>query len=365
MKRRIIGFGLALSVLLGGCSWMDSSYISVTPHHEQLSGPQTDSLSASEYSELRNILVELTEAGTESAVINVSAYDQSELRQGMEDAVRYITQILPVGVYAIDTVDYELGTSGGQPAISVNISYLHGRLELRKIRQAADMDAVVEMVQEALEACDDSVVIYVENYADVDMVQLVEDHAVQNPNVIMEIPAVAMGVYPDQGLRRVVELKFTYQTSRESLRNMQTQVRRVFASAALYINQDDEEAQKFSQLYTFLTERFDYKIETSITPSYSLLSHGVGDGKTFAMVYAAMCRSADLDCRVVSGTRNGEAWYWNLIRQDGIYYHVDLLESRTAGAFTLLTEEEMEGYVWDYSAHPTSDIQETVPTVTE
>ena len=43
-------------------------------------------------------------------------------------------------------------------------------------------------------------------------------------------------------------------------------------------------------------ERYDYRIETSITPAYSLLRHGVGDSRAFAVVYAAMCQQAGLEC---------------------------------------------------------------------
>ena len=99
-------------------------------------------------------------------------------------------------------------------------------------------------------------------------------------------------------------------------------------------------------------ERFDYTLETSITPSYSLLCHGVGDSEAFASAFAAMCRRAGLECRIVSGTRAGEAWFWNLIREGDVYYHVDLLQSKSAGELQKLTQEQMQGYVWDYSAYP-------------
>ena len=357
MKRSVICLGLAVAVILGGCSWMGGGYVSITPHREQLAEVQTGSLSASGYTQLRNILAELTENGAESAVIHVLEYDAAELEEDMKSAVRYITEILPVGAYAIDKVDYEIGTSAGQPAISVTITYLHGRAELRQLRTVDNVEEVKTAIQKTLENCDDSLVINVQNYSDLDIVQFVADYAAENPNVVMEIPQVAIGFYPEQGIRRVLELKFTYQTSRDTLRAMQTQVRRVFTSAALYVNQNATDAQKFAQLYTFLTERSpEYKIETSITPSYSLLNHGVGDGKAFATVYAAMCRNAGLDCQTVTGTRNGEAWNWNLICEEGKYYHVDLLASSEAGELIRLTDQEMEGYVWDYSAYPATDV---------
>lgn len=350
-------------MLLTGCSWFSGSYISINPHHEQNSGTHSDSLSASDYSQLRGLLAELTEAGTENAVINVSEYNQDELEDGMVNAIHYITTILPIGAYAIDKVTYEIGTSSGQPAISVNISYLHGRAELRRVRHVKDMMAAQELIMAALDNCADSVVLYVENYSEMDLIQLVADYALQQPNLVMEIPLVAVGLYPEQGLRRILELKFTYQTSRDTLRSMQNQVQRVFASASLYVNQNDEESQKYAQLFSFLTERFEYKIETSITPSYSLLCHGVGDSKAFASAYAAMCRSAGLDCRMISGTKEGAAWYWNLLSIDGSYFHVDLLESSNNGQLIYRMDEEMSGYVWDYSAYPVTAV--AIPVAAE
>lgn len=350
--KRIIPILLALSLLLGGCSWMDGSYLSVTPHQEQLSGNQTDTVSASNYYQLRIVLEDLVEAGTESAVIHVPEYPQDLIESGMEAASVYIRDLFPLGAYAVDQVEYDIGTVGGQPAVSIRISYIHGRSEIRKIQHVENMTKAAEVIGSVLDQCSDGVVLLVEHYTSADLVQMVEDYAAQNPNLIMETPQVAVGLYPESGNIRVVELKFTYQTSRDALRQMQTQVQRVFASAALYISSDGEESQKFSQLYTFLTERFDYQINTSITPSYSLLCHGVGDSEAFASAYAAMCRQANLECHIVSGTRSGEAWFWNLIREGDVYYHVDLLQSKAAGTFQKLTDEQMEGYVWDYSAYP-------------
>lgn len=365
MKRSIFALFLIFSLILGGCSWMDGSYVSVTPHHEQLSQAQTDTLSASTYQQLRQLMTDLVKAGTQSAVIYVPDYAQNKLEQGMENAIRYITELLPVGAYAIEKVGYEIGTNAGQPAVSISIDYRYGRSELRKIKEAADMEQVKELIRDALYNCDGSLVLYVEDYAELDLEQLVQDYGAEEPERVMELPQLSVGTYPDQGPSRVMEMKFTYQTSRDALRNMQSQVQRVFASASLYISQDDAQAQKFAQLFSFLMERFDYQIETSITPSYSLLCHGVGDSKTFAMVYSTMCRRADVECRIISGTKNGEAWYWNLICEDGIYYHVDLLESRAAGEFTKLSDEQMVGYVWDYSAYPAAESPEQPTEVTE
>ena len=352
MKRMIICLAVALSLLISGCSsWMDGSYLSVELHEEQTSSTQSGVISASDYMELRTALTQMVDSGTESAVINVSEYNQPMVEAGMSMAVQYVKSMYPMGAYAVEEIEYEIGSGGGKPAVSVSIHYIHGRSEIRKIQTVPDMAAAEMKIADALEKCESGVVLLVKGYEQADVAQLVEDYAMLHPDIVMETPEVAVGVYPEMGVSRVLELKFTYQTSRESLRQMQTQVEPYFASASLYVSGNGSDGQKYAQLYGFLMERYDYKFETSITPAYSLLCHGVGDAEAFAMVYAAMCRQAGLDCQVVTGTREGEPWWWNMVCDNGNYYHVDLLQCNASGGFWELTDADMVGYVWDYSAY--------------
>ena len=203
----------------------------------------------------------------------------------------------------------------------------------------------------ALKKCDASTVIKVKHYEDMDLIQFVENYVNENPDVCMEMPQVSTAVYPNWGEERVIEILFTYQTGRDVLRNMQEIVAPIFSAAQMYVQSSETPRQKYEQLYAFLMERFDYKIETSINPAYSLLRYGVGDSRAFALVYATMCRNADLECQVIPGSRNGEPCYWNMILLDETYYHVDLLSCAEKGRFTVMAPENMDGYVWDYLSY--------------
>ena len=349
MKLRSTAFALLLCLLLTGCTNVfDGEYTSVKPHQQQTasSGKQTES--ASNSVQLYAALVDLIEAGTEEKVISVVNYDQSRVQSDMQRAITDAFARNPIAAYAVEDIKYELGKSGGQLALAVDISYAHDRTEIRRIKQVRGIEEAVNAISSALNQCEVAVVLQIRNYEETDFVQVVESYAFDNPQNVMELPQVTVGIYPESGSNRVVELRFTYQTSRDSLKSMQSQVQPVFASAALYVSGDGEDQEKYSQLCSFLMERYDYQLQTSITPAYSLLRHGVGDSRTFAVVYAAMCRQAGLECQVVSGTKAGESHYWNIVCDEGVYYHVDLL----AGAFRELTDAQMTGYVWDYSAYP-------------
>ena len=351
MKKRITALAMALCMMLTGCSWLDGNYVSVTPHREQRQESLSEVVSASDQQQLVEALKEMVSGGTASAVINVAEYPPKDLEAGMNQAIRHIKNSDPVGAYAVEEIAYEQGTNSGLPAVAVTVSYRHSSMEIRMIRRVADMEVAAWAVNRALENYDAGTVLLVEEYSEIDFSQLVQDHAELHPEKVMETPQVSAGVY-GSGSSRVVELTFTYQTSRDALRQMQTQVQPVFDAAALYVSGGGAQKQKYSQLYAFLMERFDYTLETSITPAYSLLSHGVGDSRAFATVYAAMCREAGLESIIVTGTRDGEPWTWNMVLDDGNYFHVDLLRCSASGGFRERTDGEMSGYVWDYSAYP-------------
>ena len=358
MKIRMIALLTGICLLLGGCGWLDGTYVSVTPHQQQSGSVRTENLTVSNYDQLQNVMESVVSKGTESCVINVINYEQDNLEANVASVVQRTQRVYPIGAYAVERIGYEIGRNTGKTAIALDIDYRHSRNEIRNIQKAKDLDAARKYVGQSLENYDTILVMELAEYEDMDYTQVVQDYALEHPQNVMEIPQVTWETY-GVGVSRVVELTFFYQTSRDALRTMQTQVQPVFDSAVLYVSGEGAQQQKFAQLYAFLMERYDYKLETSITPAYSLLRHGVGDSRAFATVYAAMCRDAGLECMVVAGTRNGDPRIWNIIQAENGYYHVDLLACEEAGKFQIMTDDRMNGYVWDYSAYPVCEIMDT------
>jgi len=356
MKIRIVTMCLALCLLLSGCgSWMDGSYSSVKLHTDRQDHTGGEAIAVSNYNELRQAMADLVENGGETLLINVAQMNQSMVTQNMDRAVRNILEMNPIGAYAVESVEYELGTSGGQQAVAVTLKYNQNRAELRNMKEAAGMTEAQEIIADALGDCESKVIMRVNQYRSTDFEQYVRDYMEQHPQTVMEMPQLTVSTYPETGNQRVVEIVFSYQTARDNLKNMQNRVRPLFTSAELYVSGNNADYDKYSLLYAFLMERHEYQYDTSITPAYSLLIHGVGDSRAFATVYAAMCRRAGLECTTVSGTGNGEPLFWNIICVDGVYHHLDLVDCGRNGRFLLRGDEEMSGYVWDYTANPECD----------
>ena len=365
MKKSWIAIVLTLCLLLSGCdSLLDGEYVYTQPHENINSSSNTATVHARSYRQLYSALEDMINDGVALGVIFVPDYDQIKVEADVKRAAEALIKEHPIAAYAVSNVITELGTSGGEPALAVEIVYVHDRAEIHKIKEVNGVEEASEKIRAAVGAFDVSIVMKVKNYEPVDFVQIVEDYAVTYPEFVIEQPAVTVNIYPDSGAERVVEVKFSYRTSREMLKEMQTRVRTMFTSASLYVSADRQDYDKLFHLYSFMMERFEYVIETSITPAYSLLLHGVGDQRSFAMVYGAMCARENIECHMVTGTRNGEPHYWNIVCSNGYYYHVDLLLCSENGEFILQTDDEMAGYVWDYDAYPACiapEIPETEP----
>ncbi len=350
--KRVLALILLSCFLLSGCStWLDGSYSSVKPHEEKPNNSGSQTVAVSSYAALYRTLRNLVYSGSDSGVISVRNYNQLVVARDTRYAIQNLKLSDPIGAYAVEDITFQLGTNAGQPAIAVSISYYHGRSELQKIPQLENMTQAQEAVAKALEDCESGIVLYVEDFQSSGFAQWVEDYADNNPDKVMEKPQVVENVYPETGKARVLELKFTYQNSREKLRTMQQQVDARLRDALRETGGEQTQLGHFQSLYQWLGAGI-IGWETSITPAYSLLLHGVGDSKAVSTVYAALCHRAGLECIAVTGTYQGEPRYWNIVCIDGAYFHVDLLRGAQEGAFHTMTDSEMSSYVWDYSDYP-------------
>lgn len=337
---------LALCLSLFGCG-MEGHYVSVTPHPHQDVYRELGELYASSYREMRSALSQLIADGADRGIIFLVDLDENTGNSYMESIVENLYRTDPVAVYAVESVQYGLGTNTGRKAIAVEILYKKSRTEIQRIKHVENMEQVLESVEDALEEVGTSLVLRTDTYEPTDFTLLVQRIADENPDKVMEIPQTVATVYPEEGTARVIELTFSYRTDQQTLLHMKELVWPVFTAAELYVQGGQDPMDKYAQLYNFLMQRYDYTFMASATPTYSLLQEGVGDCRAFASVYSAICNKAGLNCRVISGTRNGEVWYWNQIEDDGRVFYVDLLRSYQQGNLQLLSEAQMPEYTWD------------------
>ena len=235
---------LAICLLLGGCNFTDGKYISVVPHEKSDYVLGDKMVQPHNYSQLRVALQDIIRSGLTESVIDLSRFDPELVNNSIDMAIRYVKNSYPLAAYAVNDISYELGTRAGTPAMSVQIDYRHSDVAIRQILNVSGMKQAKEAIAKALENCSPGVVLMIPSYREMDIDQFVKDYAQEHPDSVMEIPEVAVALYPDSGSERVLELSFTYQNSRENLRKMQDAVKPVFASAELYVSGASDSQRK-------------------------------------------------------------------------------------------------------------------------
>lgn len=363
MKRCIL-FLLLLALFpgLSACrSRSNEDYYSIRPHIAQTTPQPAEEeepyYAVTNRTELRGAVLSFIRNWVEQGSIRVTDY-QGDLAADLEDTIRYATQEDPIGAYAVDYMDGELSGNPASGSIQLNTVFRRSAAEIDAIVTVSGNSGAYSKIKYALFAYDTSLTLRIRNYQDADFSAYIRNYCLENPGQVLALPTVSAEVYPREGSTRILELHFTYPATRDEMREKQASVSTLLSSAASYIRSGESELEKAELLCRFLTTRFDYTVQEQAPdmPAYSLLCEGKAHSLSFASVFYGECSAANIDCRIVTGTRQGAEHYWNLLSIDGVYYHVDLMGELEQGSTRLqlryAAELRNSGYVWKEEDYP-------------
>ncbi len=355
MKRILLLLFLLFLAALSGCAaWSEGSYVYVAPHNEQYASeseaePQVQQ--AETYLDLRTILLGFVGSGKEEGFIGIGSYGD-RLEQDLEQAVDYVVYSDPIGAYAVKNIAYERTQYNEEQVIQVRLDFRHTLEEIQQIRSVRGVAQAQEQVRDALNRFSNNLVLQVSSFENTNFLNYVSQYCTEHPEMIMEKPRVWVNVYPQTGKVRVMEFQFHYETTPERMASMREQVQTILNSAKGYASSDSSESVRFQRLYAFLKERFAYQQERYVTPFYDLLCQGRGDSEAFARVFETLCKDSGLECQVVSGTRQEERWFWNLVRVEDVYYYVDLCGDLELDFLNYRADADMQEYTWQRENYP-------------
>ena len=345
---------LLLTGLCGCRPLVPSEYTLVTPHDAQTkTEQQSDVLTVRDYKMLKNALRTLVQNGVEHGVIHASQYD-GDVEAELPDAVYEIAREDPIGVYAIDYITHDCTLIVSYYEIRIDITFRDVLTPLDEIEYVGGETEANRLICRALENYDDHLTLYATYPGAPDYEALVQDYCDTHLKEHAAQPELTVTSYPADARNRIVELVFAYPASRRELQSMQQAVAESLSAAEIYVRYCTSETEKAALLFTYLAERFAYKEGSSPTPVYSALCQGIADSRSMAQSWQLLCDEAGLECLTVSGMRGGESYWWNIVKLDGGYCHVDILRDLlNGGVFRLRYDEELTGeYYWDQTQLP-------------
>ena len=353
MKR--IALLLLLLLTFTGCSLAPKEYLSITPHVKSSTAASTsDAITVNGYLGLKNAIMSLVRTGQTEGIIHAVDYD-GVVTDDLAEAAYEVSKLDPLGAYAVDYMTHSCAQIVSYHEIRINITFRRTAQELAEIRSIATQSQLEDVLESAVDHASSRLTLRLSSYReqDQDIPAFIADYCAANPGTVMEVPAVSISVYPESGTVRILEIDFTYTNGAAALAGMRDAVQESIDGAAEYIRYRESDLDKAQLLYTYLTERFSYHPDETVTPLFDALCAGVADDVGLSQAWQLICDRAGVECYTVSGLRSGEAHTWNIISADGYYRHLDLAACMLElGALTLWDDTQMGDYYWSSGLAP-------------
>ena len=111
------------------------------------------------------------------------------------------------------------------------------------------------------------------------------------------------------------------------------------------------EAKKIIKIHDYICDHVDYaynSTEEQIYTAYGALCTGKAVCQGYAVLFYRLCKEAGLSVRIISGTGNGGAHAWNIVRIGSKYYNVDCTwdgqDAATYNEFLLKSEADFRDH---------------------
>ena len=187
------------------------------------------------------------------------------------------------------------------------------------------------------------------NYYNKDALDLVREVSKKDDYLNMSITRLE---YISNGKKSTINV--TYRTTSEEEKQIDNELESVINSI---ITPDMSEADKVKAINKYLVDRYEYDYTFASNNAYKALTIGKTTCQGYAMTAYKMFKLVGIENRIITGTLNGVAHGWNLVKVNGTWYHIDITNNDYTNdihRFLLKSDSYLtkEGFVWEYDDYP-------------
>lgn len=369
-KIRFTALMLTLTMLLCSCSAMLDRDYYVSAAHDELYKADVDSgaIIVENYSGLKSALLSQVEQGIEEVTFRFYNYETDVVT----DVGKVISEVKsddPLGAYAVRYMTVKSTTRV--------VSYYESIISIvyrENLGEVVRVSGIIELEQtllEAMQSFNNRLVVRMSYYSDTDIESMIDNIYDTYPLVAVGCPSVSISLYPSTGILRIADISFDYPLTSEELLKRQNKLEsdvRTISSTANYITSDKDRAYRLYKRMSTYSNAPEYDFESAElfstdgelpADSLSDTAYGAIVGKLavsagFAKAFMLLSETCNIECRTITGKKNGEPHTWNIITIDGYSYHVDCTSELTleGDICFLRSDDEMEGYRWNTELYP-------------
>ncbi|MBR5253028.1 MAG: S-layer homology domain-containing protein [Clostridia bacterium] len=150
------------------------------------------------------------------------------------------------------------------------------------------------------------------------------------------------------GIEYVAKVRFHYNMTPRELKEARPTYDSEVEYIASLVDPSMSETEKALFVYDYMAALYEYDSDLIVYDAYRMMTGERGVCRAYSLAYAAVMRELGMECIMVVSNEMVHAW--NLVRVDGVWYHVDLTfddplndrPGRTMHDYFLLSDEEIE-----------------------
>jgi hypothetical protein len=369
MKRRLLILVLAVLFLLGGCTSMfKKDYLSIAEYtQEEHSEYWNGSVEVSTLDELHDAITLMITTHAEEGWLHFSDYE-GVVSDDLSKVLREVQYETPIGSFAVEHIFYDPVQILSYYEATVYISYKRSAEEVAAISNVLSKDRLEAFFENSLESLNtyEAINLIAADLTEDFVFAAIDSAFNSNPTACVLRPNPTVTLHPASGdANKIIEIAFNYGRSSSQLAQLKQELKQLIAAVTSQIPSDDP-LNYARGAYATLAETVTYDPDGAIrgegnlprdygSSAYGALSEGLADSQGIALAYAALMHERGFDCLVVSGTYEQAEHFWNLIRLDGSWYHVDVSRGIELGIDETFgrSDEQMTGYWWFIENYPT------------
>lgn len=345
-------------LLLAGCaSLYEADYYYSQEYTGDIAVDEVGGMEIRNMSMMKAALITMINSGQEHGQFKLSSYTGSP----QDDLARVCYELKndnPIGAFAVSDITVNTSRIVSYYVAEIDITYKRSIEEIKSIVTVSTAARFNELVQEALYGYQEELILKIySSTVDIDYIEkLVSDCCMEEPLRPAVEPELNVTAYPEEGPNHIFEIDFSFAASPEKLDEMTEEAETAVINACAVLSggtPGDLALGAVKYLSGLCTEEETLYGDTA----YAALTAGSADSKAVALAFKAICDELGLECQIISGSLGAKAeqeHFWNILRLEDGYYHVDVSRFAEAAENSfLVSDERLWGqYVWDTESYP-------------
>ena len=355
MKRTVfVLLCVMLLLVFSGCSvlFFDTYY-----SEKDFTGNQSIDLDADiqmvhNYAELRRLVFDSMNNHVENMQLRFVGYSGNAVSD-IASVCNAVKTESAYGAYCVDYVSYDLTQIVSYYEASIAISYKYSSEEVSLLQTTNNHDSFVEILAEELKRQSPKVVVKVNNGSSENavVVELIEKTVREHPMAFSYYPEFTVKIYSGNSSQKIYEVGIKYDDKLNNEERIKHTTEKLNSLIQKIVS--DEDAKRIGNAAVQLQRICAFDGLAGNT-AYDACVIGQANSEGIASAFKAICDKLDTECLVVKGKYKQSVHYWNIVKVDNAYYHIDVsaYDGFDAASCFKRDDEQQINYWWDQSVYP-------------